>query len=431
MNNLLYYYEQAQKDVKLNSIPHRQSDGLYIPSQGQRKILNDHRYKDLRRNDIEIAHLVGQKNALVKDLLAYETPTTHLETSANEKKHILEIELEEVKTELALKEAELKRKKEDLFNRGVYLPKKDSTSKPTVQKDNKPKERRWKKILSFLGIWLLLELFMTAIQWSSLRDNRSIDEILIRSLALGILLFFFHLISHLNKQQKRVIYSIYLGFDLLMIAVMMFAPPLLYHLYPVENSVPNILTEWSISDNNVTDTNHTQISNPFWVEFYRANEWAPAGASLLFFIVIFFALPAPKDKKTATTATQPQDNIKDETESHIEQGISYMQEEISGLKTKRDELNMAINSLDTNPGDLMNILKQLEAKRNESLQIDKRIADLKVASEALVSDLERELNEYSVEFQDILKNDDVKSSFVAPEWQNRQDIFKYYKIQPI
>ena len=82
-----------------------------------------------------------------------------------------------------------------------------------------------------------------------------------------------------------------------------------------------------------------------------------------------------------------------------------------------------------NTGDLQSILTKLEAMKNECVEIDNKNAALKTANEELLTDLEKELNEYNTIFSEVLRKDEVKTQLVSVERQTRQDIINYYKIQ--
>lgn len=423
----LYYYNLALRDVKLNSIPSRNVDGSYKFSNGQEEILNDSQYDELRKHNTEIVQLEAKKDTLKREMQVYKNPAHSLEQEGDALAKVRQSEINDEQLNLKDFKAELKQFDEDMFTRGYCIE--DDKPAETKPKETKTKKRNggWKRFLSFIGMWILLEIFMTLIQFSSLQNDRSIIEILVRSFSLAMMLLFFHLILDKNKEDKRGIYIGFLIFNLIIIAIMMFLPPLLFHIYPVNSG--STTSAWSLTEETAkTVTEHSDI--PSLVLFYRNNEWIPPLLCSLFFMVVYFGLKKSEEpKESPVQKTEPemkpktvQDEIR-EKRNHLIARIRECENHIEDLQ------NRLTSALTPNTTHIANVLTKLETAKTEIIAADNKITELKTKIEALLKAVEKELNTYQVEFLDILRNDHIKSSFVTPEWNNRNDIIHYFKIQ--
>lgn len=424
----LRYYNAASKDVKINSAPSRNPDGSYKWSNGQEDILNQPQFDELRKHHSEIVQLETRKDTLSREMLMYQNPAAALEQEGEALAKVWQSEIDDEQLNLKGLKAELKQFDEDMFNRGHYIEEdKPSEMKPKESENKKKAGINWKVVFSFLGIWLIGEVFMTYVQWSALRDDKGIEDLAVRSLAFGVTLFLLHYVAHLNKKRTRIIYYVYMGFNLLMLLTMLFAPLAISKLYPVDASASSVQDAWSLTGN-ANAGNTTAITEyPFWVEFYRSYEVTPAILCFLFFVAMV-SFMKPKPKETTVQATEPE--VKPETvQDEIRKKRKHLQARIQESETRIDELrNKLIASLAPNTTHINNVLNKLESAKAEILAADNRITELKATIEALLKAVEKELNLYKTEYLDILRSDAIKSSFVTPEWHNRNDIIQHFKI---
>lgn len=426
----LHYYNLAYRDVKLNSTPYYNNEGSYQWSNGQLEILNHPQFDELRKLYSEIDQLETKKNMQLREMLAYQNPSNSLKKESETLTKVWQSEIDDEQLILKDLKTELKQFDEDMFNRGHYIEEdRPAESKPNEKKSNWFQRINWKVAFSFFSVWLLLEIFMTFIQWSSLQNDRSIEEILIRSFSLAVMLLFFHLILNKNKENKRGIYIVFITVNLLMISTMMFLPPLLFHIFPVISG--STTSAWSLTEETAT-TITQQNGIPSWVAFYRNNEWVPALLCSLFFMIVYFGIKKPIDpKENSVREAEPEVKLKT-VQDEIREKRNHLKTKIKESENRiEDTRNKQASALTPNTTHIANMLEKLEAAKAEILAVDNKITELKTKINALLKAAIKELKLYKTEFLDILRNDPVKSSFVTPEWADDEDnnIMKYFGIK--
>lgn len=431
MNKTLQYYNDAMKDVKLNSIPSRFPDKSYQWSDGQSEILNQQQFSELRIIISEIEQSTSHRETLKREMLVYQNPTNKLAKEGDTLTQTIQAEIDDEQVALKGLKAELSQYNEDMSNRGFFISEDDDTniSKPI---EEKVKEKRFnlKTVFGFLGVWLIGEIFMTYVQWNALRDEKGIEDLVVRSLSFGVVLFLIHFVAHLNKKYNRNIYYIFLGFSLLMLLTMLFAPLAISKLYPIDGNAPSVADEWSITNGNSSTNISVKPEYPFWVQFYRSYEVTPAILCFIFFIGMqSFIQPKGKglpnqEKETAPKSETAHDQIR-RRRNHFLVKIRECETRINGLHSRQTEV------LYPNTDNLNNILKRLETHKMEIIAIEKRIATQKTTFETRLTALENELNNYKTEYLDILRSDSLKFQFINPEWPVRNDILTHFKSRAI
>lgn len=430
MDKILRNYRLAQKDINLGNLPHRRLDKDYHWNFGQRHILDQAEYSDLRNLNVEVASLLTQKERLIEEIMQFEVVANRLETQAEQIIRECEDEIELQKNFNDSSKDLLKREEEDLANRGYYMVESATTSNPVTLDEEKKESATFglKKIAQLIGLWALCEVFMTYVQWSELRDYNGVETLFARSASFGVILLLVHWVAHLYQKQRRVIYGVFMAFSIAMLLIMLVAPLAINKLYSTD-STQTVSSQWSLSSGSAEPAPIAK-SIPFLLDFYRDNQVLPAILCLLFFITMISFLRkksdpiAPKIAEPEINPTPSPDNTKGKRNflhAKIEQGEA----ELLVLTQKKHK------RLEANTAGLHGILTPLETKYAECLEIEKRVATHKTKAEVLLSQLETELVEYSVEFQDILKNGGIKNTYVVPEWNSREDILKYYKIQSL
>jgi septal ring factor EnvC (AmiA/AmiB activator) len=151
---------------------------------------------------------------------------------------------------------------------------------------------------------------------------------------------------------------------------------------------------------------------------------------MVFFIVLL-AIPDRKQKQVEDEKTPATESPVTTEQNEVNRNINYKERKIQETKNKIAGLTSKVKDISENPGSLADMLVKLEAKWNELLTNEKKITDQKTDLETLLTLLEKELNYYRTEYLDILNHDEVKRSFITPEWSNRNDILTYYKIHSI
>jgi len=372
---------------------------------------------------------IKEHETLFKEMLVFQKPTNELENEANALSQTWKAENEEEKLELNELKSALSQFDEDMLNRGFTIPEENliNTSKPIEEKEKK-KSFDWKTVFSFLGIWSIGEIFMTYVQWNALRDQKGIVDLLVRSLSFGLVLFLIHYVTHLNKLVKRTIYYWFLAFSFLMLLVMLFAPVALNQIYPIGGNSTSITNEWSTTNIEGESQGLTELTYPLWVRLYRSFEPTPAILCFLLFIGIKSFMPS-KERDTLLIIKECEPNNETD-QDQIRRMRSSQLSKIKGSEARIENLTKKLSeTLVPNTRYLNNVLNQLEQKKNNIFLKEKNIAESKIALEEKIKALEKDLNLYKTEFKDILRNDQVKSLLITPEWPNRNDILNFYKIK--
>ena len=430
---LLDKYQTAKKDISLNKHPHRQS-GKMQWTPGHRKILSRQEYRSFRILDNEIERLKGDKVGQLQEMILYQTPFDERQKNHIAKFDGLKSRLRNMEEKSSLKETEKSSIIDDMKNRGIQLYDEEPEIKAPKKAESRFKIRDGSRIFTIVLIYLVIEVFIYFTQYDSQRDVKSYEEIGARVLAMFILVGAFHIVAHLNRLKKKPVYSIYLGFSILLITIMMFAPPALHFAYPETVGSTGSESLWSIEENEPAEQAGLVSDVPNWVGLYRKMEWAPAGLGIIVFLIIFFALPNPlwqKDTSTDLESSLEEDGKNDDqasTKLWAQKELRILSKTTAELKAASNNIAERIHKLQNSTDDMLPIRSKLRAMKKAVQSLDRQIVKLSIEKEELLHDLETELNDYQVEFENILTNDQVKNSVMNPEWPTRTDIVQHYKL---
>ncbi len=433
METSLDKYRIAKKDIKLNKYPYRENE-QFIFTPGMSDSLNKSQYKRLRILDMEIIQLAKEKNNYLHEMLQYQSSFDECDNNSSSYLKALTGELNEVEIKLALKKEEKGQFIEDMNNRGIPLDVAESGQEKVGEKTTKPKKKGWIKTLTIIVMYLVIEAFLYITQYDSLRDVKSYEEIGTRVLAMFILIAAFHIVAHLNRKKKKLIYTLYLGFNIVMITIMMLAPPALQHVYP-ETMGTSTASAWSLEEPIESEILAGDTYIPSWVKLYRKMEWAPAGLGIIMFLVIFFVIPnsfwqQAKDMEEGYIVSSHLNTPENETWS-AQQELKAFKNEIAVLNYEQKKIQSKIREIDNSPADIIPFRKKLQDLKDAIMKNEREISDLKIEAEELIIELDTELNEYRVEYEDILSHDEVKNAFITPEWNTRKDILNHFKTSTL
>ncbi|MGI9542829.1 MAG: hypothetical protein ACR2MX_06185 [Cyclobacteriaceae bacterium] len=188
----LQAYTTVRRDVDLDSTPRRDENGTYHWSNGQLKILNQEEFSGLRENQLKVQQTDVQLKVLSQAILAFNGPTQALEQEGNGLLQYNQGEIAAEKARLEGLKFKLAQLDKAMLKRG-FIPPTDKPEEVEPPPPPKAKQRwiRWKEILGFFAIWLVGEIFMTYVQWHSRRDGKGIEDMIVRSLSLGVVLSLF------------------------------------------------------------------------------------------------------------------------------------------------------------------------------------------------------------------------------------------------
>ncbi len=197
----------AEQDVNTNVFPYKTEDGTFVPTPGQRAIMNQPKFQHITALHIQIAQQVEKAKGLRKEILAFDKPSDKLIGSNEKEKAIFTPYMEEERDHRKILQTARREYIGKRMNRG-YIPKppvvaQTVTARQPIEGSGK-KSWDWKEIRNGLVSWIAGEVFMTATQFHSLHYYRSVDNIVIRSLAFAVVLFIVHRTSHLYKNFKTL-----------------------------------------------------------------------------------------------------------------------------------------------------------------------------------------------------------------------------------
>ena len=420
-------YQAAKKDISLNKHPHRQ-DGHIHWTPGHRTILSKKNYSDLRVFNQEIDQLQRAREEKVRQMLLFQTPFDDREAHHQNQLGKIKKQFQDIEEKYSMKETERNNILDDLKNRGIQL------EQPDIENTRMPAPERKKRsyrIFTIILIYLVIEVFIYITQYESQRDIKSYEEIGARVLAMFILVGAFHIVAHLNRLEGKLIYTLYLGFNILLITAMMFAPPVLHFAYPETASTAST-SIWSLTDQSSEPASIVNESDPAWIGLYRKMEWAPAGIGIIVFLIIFFVVPNPlfskQDRSKAETLSNTKTKEGMDENSWFQKELRTLKHVCTSLKTERDQLLLKFQKIRNDSTDILPIRNELQKIKKSIREIDDKVVTLKIKKEELFHDLETELNEYRVEFENLLTNDPIKSTIMTPEWPTRNDILLHFKV---
>ena len=428
----LQNYTIVQRDVGLDSTPLRDESDQYLWSNGQLEILNRPEFNELRINKVKLSQVDTSLKNLSEEIQAFEAPTQALEQEGNGLMDGKRKEIEDRQAELEQFKASLDQLDKDMLLRGYIPPSEGPQSETPVSTPAPKKNSRVtaKEILGFLLIWLTGEVFMTYVQWNSLRDGRGIEDMIVRSISLGVVLFLIHLAGRFFKRDGRRIHIVFLGFSFLMLFTMLLGPLLLNEAYPPLEGNTNVAAQWSLQEETVTMPTETASPYPFWVSFYRKNDMLPGIFVFLFFVIMqTFIKRKPKESETTLPPPSPEAD-KEPGKTQIEERRQYYLQQIDRTENRLRELHQIQNdAVVPNTQRLQSILDELQAKQAEMIGLKKEKDRLLMHNDQLLRQLEMHLNHYQTEYLNVLKNDPVKALVVQPSWPAVEDLKNYFNLQ--
>ena len=269
----LQNYTSALQDVGLDSTPVRNENGNYHWSNGQLEILNQDIYSGIRRNQLRIDQINKSIRTSSGEILAFEKPVEALEKEGTELLAVDQDAIDDQKMHADQYKSLLYQLDRDMLIRGYIPPDEEDSekNKPEVRKA-KSKRITLREIMGFLSVWLIGEIFMTYVQWNTLRDGKGIEDMVIRSISLGVVLFLIHLVGRYFKRERRPLQLIFLVFSFLMLFTMLLGPLLLQEAYPAEAVNEQGVSQWSLDNPVSVESSAASMNYPFWVSFYRNND---------------------------------------------------------------------------------------------------------------------------------------------------------------
>ena len=424
----LQNYTIVQRDVGLDSTPLRNGAGQYLWSNGQLEILNQPAFNELCINKVKIAQVDSSIKNLSEEIQAFEAPTLALEQEGDGLLTSNQEEIEGKQAELDQFKASLEQLDKDMLLRGYIPPGEAPPPEKPVPEPKKRSRVTAKEILGFLLVWLIGEVFMTYVQWNGLRDDRGIEDMIVRSVSLGVVLFLIHLVGRSFKRDGQPVHMVFLAFSFLMLFTMLLGPLMLNEVYPPVEGSPDVASQWSLQDNTVAAPADTATPSPYplWVSFYRKNDMLPGIFVFLFFVIMQTFV---KRKSKKPEPTQPPLPSPGAVKTQVEEKRQYYQQQIVRTENRLQELQkIQGNAVVPNTQRLQGILDELQVRQAEMISLKKEKDRLLMDNDQLLRKLEMHLNHYQTEYLNVLKNDPVKALVVQPSWPTTEDLKAYFDL---
>lgn len=416
----------SEQDVKTNEYPHRDMHGDFVFTSGQRAILIQPKFQRITPLNVQIEQKIKKAKELRREILAFDHPSDKVIIDNQKEKSMYQPDIGEERQHRKLVEAERKQYIERVMSRG-YVPKQKTLPAVPAQPPVKPSwwKRNRKEIRNGIISWIAGEIFMTATQLSSLRYYRSVESILIRSLAFAVVLAIFHYTASKFKQHRKKVYAALLGFSFLMIFLMLFGPMVLYQVYPEAGS-QTVANKWAIGTSTTSTVPVTHY--PFLVELYRRNEWIPGMLSFLACILVF-ALVRKEEPAKEVKPEQPETSST-AADDEVAQRIAYYDNEILESE-KREAKLMAAQQQTEKPfaNKMAEMLTALKDKEQQEAGCIQERDNLITSRQLLLNEVEAEFAKYKRDYREALTNDPIKNTLINPEWETETDIIHYYKIK--
>lgn len=204
MDNLTIF-NAAFRDLKTNVVPGKNEHGVFIFTPGQVDILNQPKYQQITTLNIQIEQQDARAKDLRRTILHFDKPSAKIIANNEKEKAVFNPELEEEKDRQRVLVAQRQEYIDQMVTRG-YIPKQPVATVPVPQEPVRTAAKRnwhWKEIRNGVATWIAGEVFMTLTQYHSLHYYRSVDNIIIRSVAFAFVLFVIHFTAHLYKNAQK------------------------------------------------------------------------------------------------------------------------------------------------------------------------------------------------------------------------------------
>jgi hypothetical protein len=423
-------YEWANLDARTRSIPARNEDGNFRPSNGMRKMFNHSDYASIP----EINSIAVRKNAEHTDLLNQMlNQKTVYDKSKLSGEYLEEKENELIRdsAELDLIQEDINQERQRLIDRG-HNPPEEIKPKESKKTDSVPKKKinfDWKVLKKWGVVFItivVLELFFGLALWDSLRDQKSIVQVALRIAASGILVITLHMAEHRYKNTKRRIYAAYIIYGIVTLVALLIGSLVLGYFFPehLEGSAgfdPNIF------DLNTNETSIAPTPTSSLIGFFILYDFILGITAVIVFMLIGFLEIGKKKDGSDDIELQESQKKQEKTNpvfihllnlyqtKEVKAGnVNSLKTEVEKLKSEPDPLSLEVLEV------LQNLKKRVEI-------LEEEISDQQNLLEQRYRELEERLNQYEIDFTDVSRSF-ASTPFTTPVWPNRSDIVQYYKI---
>jgi len=423
-------YEWANRDARTGSIPSRNEDGSFEPSNGIRQMFNHPHNAVVPEMNDEKQRLQKEQKGLYQEMLHQQS--VYSKNKLSEQDLIdKENELERKLADLDILEEDILQEKQRLVNRGHRPPErvKKEDLQAAVAAPKKRRKINWKALkkwsIVFLSI-VVLEGFFGLALWDSLRDQKSIVQVALRIAASGILVITLHIAEHRYKTTQKKIYAGYIVYGILTLVALLIGSLVLGYFFP-EYLEGNAGFDTNVFDLNANETLINPVPPNSIIGFFIRYDFILGIIAVIVFMLIGFLETGKRKKTDKTEDAQVENEVQNDINLAFAQLLnlyekkSTLTDKVSNLKREVEKLKSEPNTLSVEILELLRKLKQkIESNKTE-------ISNAKNLLEQRYNQLEEQINQYKIDFTDVY-NSLPASSFANPVWPVRNDINQYYKI---
>lgn len=423
-------YELALRDVNTGSFPNREN-GVLIFSNGQRILLNNNTYNPLRELHSKLNTLKAKKSELIDQILSKENLFGLTETKTDKMDKELENDINELSAKIEMLKTDIEDEEQRLEARGISLPVKplfdeniDNNNENSKINKFQNLKKHWQPLKKWLGVFsiiVVLETFFGLALWDSLRDQKSIVQVILRIASSGALVITLHLAEIKYKEKRALIFGLYIVYGIISLVVLLFGSLILGYFFPeslnsgVSQNIFDLNNSASVVNENV---------NKDWIGFYLRYDFSIG----LFGMIVYLLLSFLDRKKMPKNEEDINIINHNTTKSSVTAHLTRMYSSLSSEERKLATLKEQHNNLKNEPSHLLNEIHHLLKTTKESIEkIDNQISEIENKTESIFRDIELQLDKYRIDFLDIFKSKPA-SQFVQLEWPAREDIKKYYNI---
>lgn len=427
-NNTIY--NLASRDVHTNSISSRDENGIFKPTNGITAILLHDQFKPLRTYSSELQSLQTKKQDVLTSMLQLQTPfeddlkNTLLELKEND----LEIKMNSA--EKALLDDKIKDEEMRLLARGYEFP---SITENAPEKKIEIKNKwNWKKFFAIglkwfgVGVFVLvIETFFGLAQFDFLSEYKSNTAIWLRIAASGLLIISLHWAEYIYKVKEAKQFKWYIVFGVIALCVNLFLPLILNYFFQDSIATTEVTTGWEdISNSGIIATN-PEVTKTSFIGFLNRFDFLPALFSILVFLLMYLLNKGEKKEIIQEVAV----SVVNKPNNEAFNRLIYLKKELLTQEKKSMDLKSTTNYAKNKSSNTIEVIKNsLNASKIEVLGIDKKIADLNVQIDSMISIANAQLKTYEIDFKDIISTE-VKAQFITPVWPNEADIKQFYKLK--
>ncbi|MCK9437089.1 MAG: hypothetical protein M0Q12_07785 [Synergistaceae bacterium] len=423
-------YEWANRDVRTGSIPSRNQDGSFELSNGMRKILNFSCYSFIPNTNLELQRLKQEQSDLFKQMLHQQTvyeKSKLAECYLKDK----EIELVRESADLDILQGDILREKELLVNRGYQPPEEPKRGIPRLATSTSGRKTRinsrdlkkWGVV--FLSI-VILEGFFGLALWDSLRDQKSIIQVILRIAASGILVVTLHIAEYRYKNLKKGIYAGYIMYGIVTLTTILIGSLVLGYFFP-EYLEGNVGFDANVFDLNLDETSINTAAPRSVIGFYIRYDFILGIIAVIIFMLISF-LETGKRKNKSSVENSLVNKVKVNINPAFIQLLNLYEKEFAQIE-KVNNLKIEIQKLKAEPNYLsVEVLDLLKMHKQKIEELKLQISNKRNSLEQRFNQLEEQLNQYKVDFKDVYCSLPTAYLF-NPVWPDRKDINQYYNIK--